>query len=113
MTWPKLHKGSCAIFCSGSVKYIPYFLLKLFYEIEFYQFLPRFVIFRWTDQCIGGHDTNRRTETYEHVGQNYAMMASSVDNPADWGQFVQNWYDEVKKYVYITLTLLILFKYRA
>lgn len=52
---------------------------------------------RWADQCVSGHDENRRTATYGAVGQNYGMRGSSVEgDTTDWGSFIQKWYDEVK-----------------
>lgn len=51
---------------------------------------------RWTDQCTGGHDKNRKTPNYASVGQNYASKSNSAnlaDNEVD--TFVQMWFDEV------------------
>ena len=52
-----------------------------------------------TDQCKSGHDDNRRSPSYESVGQNFAMTASSLNTASvDMGKFVQMWYDEVKDF---------------
>jgi len=53
---------------------------------------------RWVDQCTNGHDKNRRTETYSHVGQNWAWRGSSnMEDQADLAsKMVGWWYDEVK-----------------
>merc|ERR1712136_130923 len=55
---------------------------------------------RWVNQCIAGHDKNRRTDDFEYVGQNWAWAAVVGGNHDDSGAvasgMVQKWYDEVK-----------------
>jgi len=53
---------------------------------------------RWVDQCAGAHDSNRRTETFSSVGQNWAAMygGNHDDSNAKATQMVENWYSEVK-----------------
>jgi len=53
---------------------------------------------RWVDQCTNGHDKNRRTETYSHVGQNWAWRGSwKLEDQAELAtKMVGWWYDEVK-----------------
>ena len=54
---------------------------------------------RWTDQCVSGHDHNRRVPSEKFVGQNYAETSSSVNSGVtDYTKFVQMWYDEVKDF---------------
>lgn len=56
---------------------------------------------RWAEQCISGHDRNRRKSDGTSVGQNYAMSGTTaqlnqrmMEKSAVDG--VQNWYNEVK-----------------
>jgi len=53
---------------------------------------------RWVDQCTNGHDKNRRTEEFSHVGQNWAWQGSwKIDDQAELAPImVERWYDEVK-----------------
>jgi len=55
---------------------------------------------RWVNQCIAGHDKNRRTDDFENVGQNWAWAAvvggNHDDSNAVASGMVQKWYDEVK-----------------
>ena len=59
---------------------------------------------RWVDQCAGAHDSNRRTETFSSVGQNWAAMygGNHDDSNAKATQMVENWYSEVSKKVHKT-----------
>ena len=52
---------------------------------------------RWVDQCTNGHDKNRRTEEFSHVGQNWAWQGSwKIDDQAELASImVERWYDEV------------------
>ena len=56
-------------------------------------------IHRWVNQCIAGHDKNRRTDDFEYVGQNWAWAAvvggNHDDSSAVASGMVQKWYDEV------------------
>ena len=56
---------------------------------------------RWVNQCIAGHDKNRRTDDFENVGQNWAWAAvvggNHDDSNAVASGMVQKWYDEVNK----------------
>ena len=54
---------------------------------------------RWVDQCAGAHDSNRRTETFSSVGQNWAAIygGSHDDSSALASGMVENWYSEVSK----------------
>merc|ERR1712038_387676 len=52
---------------------------------------------RWVDQCTNGHDKNRRTETYGHVGQNWAWTSNwkSEDQTDLAKKMIGMWYGEV------------------
>ena len=64
------------------------------------------LIFRFVDQCVFGHDKNRRVERF-YVGQNYAVLWGSImkngkrvslknmDIGESGAAMTQNWYDEV------------------
>jgi len=54
---------------------------------------------RWVDQCVSGHDKNRRTETFSSgVGQNWAWQGNwKMDEQIEIAPImVERWYDEVK-----------------
>ena len=58
-------------------------------------------MFRWADQCRGGHDKNRRSTDYRHVGQNCGNQRSTINVKPDSQvalEIVQAWYDEVRIY---------------
>jgi hypothetical protein len=58
------------------------------------------LVYRWADQCIFGHDTNRKIPQYptDSVGQNAATRGTTVfADSKELIEMVDAWYDEVKK----------------
>ena len=58
------------------------------------------MLFRWADQCRGGHDSNRLVPSFRffpYVGQNVYMDGNSRREDVDFDIVVQRWYDEVSR----------------
>uniref|UniRef100_T1IJR0 Cysteine-rich venom protein n=1 Tax=Strigamia maritima TaxID=126957 RepID=T1IJR0_STRMM len=53
---------------------------------------------KWADQCVSGHDHNRRTKIFTYVGQNvYTFWSTSSAAKPNVKDAVTSWYDEVER----------------
>ena len=64
---------------------------------------------RWADECEGEkgiyHDSNRKTSTFEYVGQNYASKYHSTSLGDKFlNEMIQLLYDEVKNWKSLTIS---------
>merc|ERR1712223_2221349 len=54
----------------------------------------------WADQCIWGHDDNRKMADGSYAGQNGAMgmRSGTFSQRSDFSNWIQSWYDEVEDF---------------